>query len=287
MNNLEKVISVWDNLDDFFAQNKFNSYTDMYKALIKFDDKKKSSAIDYIIERIHEDKNSSSNINKVSEIYEKMEKIEILLSNNSEIETTDLDKILSRVSTKASSNSEEITDEMLDSLMPYVNSKDLTKTKKEKFSFDEIIESFGYIGSAIIPRRNKYVSISCSDIGDDYIIYRGEITKIELSRILELEQKSNDLKLFHIDTYLALESMSNYQILKNPTLVISNKYFKRDGEKITLEFGNDKYELSCQSFYTGNVNECYVSNDVDNGLSYIIGNIKHKQLNTKMLVVMI
>lgn len=249
MNNLTKVCNIWDNLDESFenmaSKLKVSTRVDFIKKLVGYDEASNSTKIEYIKGKLNEEIASYSDVEM--SLYTKI--INVLTGVDLLIKSKDFDAI---------ENAPTLNSILMDSIVEVKNVKETTTKLPEDFfqklaplkspiaeleeymTLDEVYNLTGCVGETFILNKDNTVSsYVLTNTENEIFIYNS------MSDIISMLDKvsvpaTRRFASYCIKCYKLLLSSNK---LKNHTIMLSKKYYKVDGKKITVYIGNESFEI--------------------------------------------
>lgn len=244
MNNLARVLNIWDNLEDTFSKSECKDRLDFLHRVTGYDGEN-GTAIGYIINKLKDDadKYSEKELELFSETVAMLESIhELVVARKfNEIESFD-DLIAIAKSGKVSRKVERnlLTEDMLSEL-DFTNGK-LNIDKTFEGSFEKIFSQMKTLGDTTIEVGSDVISMQLAD-NDAYIFYNMS----DVERVVK-EAGSNDFyeRIAFITKELMSQGIINESNMFNQ-IFLSRKYFRINDGKIEVKIGDYDYATKIRS----------------------------------------
>lgn len=241
MNNLQKVLNIWFNLDQSYVEFKktypelINSNLDFIKFLINFNDENCTQDISYLKTKLAEDVKlyTDKELNDYSRILNILDGVDSILKENPSVEIDNLNTFVIEAesySTRVKQTVKTLADNYFDNLI-VVKPKD--KKKQNLELFNKIYDRYGTIGNTYTLENGKVRSL-ISRKADDYLIFT---TKSQIDDLFDEYRTTKNQFIY--SALIAMNELTKVRKLVTNTLILSNKYI----DAITELHNNSEFTL--------------------------------------------
>ena len=241
MNNLQKVLNIWFNLDKAYVDFK-NAYPELIKSnldfikfLINYDDTNHTQDISYLKTKLAEDVSlyTDKELNDYSRILNILDGVDSILKEDSNVNIANLNTFIQDAesySTRVKQTVKTLPDNYFDNLI-VVKPKDKINGKLELFN--KIYDRYGTIGNTYTIENGKIISL-ISRKSDDHIIFT---TKSQIDELFDEYRETKNQFIY--SALVAMNELTKVQKLVTNTLILSNKYV----DAITELHDNSEYTV--------------------------------------------
>ena len=241
MNNLQKVLNIWFNLDKAYVDFK-NAYPELIKSnldfikfLINYDDTNHTQDISYLKTKLAEDVSlyTDKELNDYSRILNILDGVDSILKEDSNVNIANLNTFIQDAesySTRVKQTVKTLPDNYFDNLI-VVKPKDKINGKLELFN--KIYDRYGTIGNTYTIENGEIVSL-ISRKSDDHIIFT---TKSQIDELFDEYRETKNQFIY--SALVAMNELTKVQKLVTNTLILSNKYV----DAITELHDNSEYTV--------------------------------------------
>lgn len=241
MNNLQKVLNIWFNLDKAYVDFK-NAYPELIKSnldfvkfLINYDDTNHTQDISYLKTKLAEDVSlyTDKELNDYSRILNILDGVDSILKEDSNVNIANLNTFIQDAesySTRVKQTVKTLSDNYFDNLI-VVKPKDKISGKLELFN--KIYDRYGTIGNTYTIENGEIVSL-ISRKSDDHIIFT---TKSQIDELFDEYRETKNQFIY--SALVAMNELTKVQKLVTNTLILSNKYV----DAITELHDNSEYTV--------------------------------------------
>lgn len=241
MNNLQKVLNIWFNLDKAYVDFK-NAYPELIKSnldfikfLINYDDTNHTQDISYLKTKLAEDISlyTDKELNDYSRILNILDGVDSILKEDSKVNIANLNTFIQDAesySTRVKQTVKTLPDNYFDNLI-VVKPKDKINGKLELFN--KIYDRYGTIGNTYTIENGEIVSL-ISRKSDDHIIFT---TKSQIDELFDEYRETKNQFIY--SALVAMNELTKVQKLVTNTLILSNKYV----DAITELHDNSEYTV--------------------------------------------
>lgn len=241
MNNLQKVLNIWFNLDKAYVDFKnahpelIKSNLDFIKFLINYDDTNHTQDISYLKTKLAEDVSlyTDKELNDYSRILNILDGVDSILKEDSNVNIANLNTFIQDAesySTRVKQTVKTLPDNYFDNLI-VVKPKDKINGKLELFN--KIYDRYGTIGNTYTIENGEIVSL-ISRKSDDHIIFT---TKSQIDELFDEYRETKNQFIY--SALVAMNELTKVQKLVTNTLILSNKYV----DAITELHDNSEYTV--------------------------------------------
>lgn len=241
MNNLQKVLNIWFNLDKAYVDFK-NAYPELIKSnldfikfLINYDDTNNTQDISYLKTKLAEDVSlyTDKELNDYSRILNILDGVDSILKEDSNVNIANLNTFIQDAesySTRVKQTVKTLPDNYFDNLI-VVKPKDKISGKLELFN--KIYDRYGTIGNTYTIENGDIISL-ISRKSDDHIIFT---TKSQIDELFDEYRETKNQFIY--SALVAMNELTKVQKLVTNTLILSNKYV----DAITELHDNSEYTV--------------------------------------------
>lgn len=241
MNNLQKVLNIWFNLDKAYVdfENAYpeliKSNLDFIKFLINYDDTNNTQDISYLKTKLAEDVSlyTDKELNDYSRILNILDGVDSILKEDSNVNIANLNTFIQDAesySTRVKQTVKTLPDNYFDNLI-VVKPKDKISGKLELFN--KIYDRYGTIGNTYTIENGDIISL-ISRKSDDHIIFT---TKSQIDELFDEYRETKNQFIY--SALVAMNELTKVQKLVTNTLILSNKYV----DAITELHDNSEYTV--------------------------------------------
>lgn len=263
MNNLEKVLVYWADLDQSYEKNKerlkVDNKLDYLKTLVDYNEKNNTTAVTRIKNVIQrESTNYNAEHTKLANvILEVLTGVDILLREEKVSSIDNLSEFVRCAGAKSSdikTLGDVLPDDFFTKLLPISVPSKKKESNVVKLSLSESILGYGIVGECFKPSPNGVTMYTDSDLLNNHFIYDGPAS---ISKIFE----SGVNKVFAEKVRVALLTLLQSRKIDSSALFIDNTYYSLADSMLTLHFGSELKQIKLK-----------VSNivDTDNGRIYVV-----------------
>lgn len=241
MNNLQKVLNIWFNLDKAYVDFK-NAYPELIKSnldfikfLINYDDTNHTQDISYLKTKLAEDVSlyTDKELNDYSRILNILDGVDSILKEDSNVNIANLNTFIQDAesySTRVKQTVKTLPDNYFDNLI-VVKPKDKINGKLELFN--KIYDRYGTIGNTYTIENGKIISL-ISRKSDNHIIFT---TKSQIDDLFDEYRETKNQFIY--SALVAMNELTKVQKLVTNTLILPNKYV----DAITELHDNSEYTV--------------------------------------------
>ena len=254
MNNLQKVLNIWFNLDKAYEDFKkaypelIQTNLDFIKFLINFNDEDGSQDISYLKTKLAEDvkEYSDGELNNYSRIINILDGVDSILKENANIVIDDLDSFIQDAescSTRVKQTVKTLPNNYFDNLIVV---KPKNKLESNVELFNKIYDRYGTIGNTYTIENGEVVSL-ISRKSDDHIIFT---TKSQIDDLFDEYRATKNQFIY--SALVAMNELTVVQKLVTNTLILSNKYIDavtelHDNSEFTVKDNEIKITIGSHS----------------------------------------
>lgn len=244
MNNLTRVLKIWDNLEETFSKSDCKTRVDFLHRVTGYDGEQ-GTAISYIINKLKDDsdKYDEHELELFSETVAMLESIHELVINKKFESVDNFDDVLSlaksgKIARKLERNL--LTQDMLDELNFSKGKLNIDKTFEG--SFEKIFSQLKTLGDTTIEVGSDVISMQLCD-DNAYIFYN-------MSDVERVIKEASNNKFYESIAFITKDLMSR-DIINDSNIFnqifLNRKYFNINKGKIEVKIGDYEYSTKVRS----------------------------------------
>lgn len=249
MNNLTKVCSIWNNLDESYERMakklKVNTRTEFIKKIVGFDEKEKTTKVEYIKGKLNEELGNYSSVEMdvYNNIIAVLTGVDLLLRGDN-VESIEYLRSLNDIVTESLvevKNVKEVSNKMKDTFFNELTPIKSPLTQLDEYmTLNEVYDLTGCIGETFILNKDNTVSsYVLTNIENEVFTYNSLSDIIGLLKQLETPA-TKTFASYCMKCYQILEETGR---LKPHTVMLSKKYYSVEGKELIISFGGSKLKV--------------------------------------------
>lgn len=245
MNNLQKCLNIWGDLDSSFEQSGFNSKIEYLKYICDYREDRKDSktSIGYIIKKIRKDaaKYSEEELTAMSLLITTLEGIDNMM-NNSKFETlVDVDTFEEIMEAAAILGDKSSTITLPTDFLENLKINNVHKQRENSLVMDveEVYNAYNCIGNCVVLNNGKFISVQAKNTEDFYGLYNLELAGKDITKGTP----------FYKTVGRVCANLNRDGKLEEGLMFFGAKYYNVSDGNINIKIGNLDYSSKIYSYH--------------------------------------
>lgn len=245
MNNLQKCLKIWGDLEESFSESDFKSRLDYLKHVCDYDEERKGNktAIGYIIKKIRNDATnySEDELSAMSLLITTLEGIDNMLNSNKVDTLVDCPSFEEIIEAAAILGDKAHTIVLPSNFLDNLKINNVTKRRDNSLvmSVSEIYDAYDCLGNCVVRDNGKYISVEAKNTEDFYGLYNMELAGKDITKGTP----------FYSTVGRVCANLNRDGKLEEGLLFFSTKYYSINNGNLIINIGNLHYETKIYGYH--------------------------------------
>lgn len=235
MTNLQRVLKIWDNLEESFLNSGMDIRLDYLYKIIGYDKEENITAIDSIKSRMNQEmaRYNENELKEYSSVMGLLTNVDILVRSGSIKRIDNLNEFRAYIANNGEIATEKATKKLNETFFEDINllkQPNAIESKANSMDFETIYSLYGTIGDTFTEKDGKVDKVYMSDTDDCFILS----TNMKFADLQKA--KKGTFKSRVLEACFALADAG--KLVKYVTL-INNKFAKVKGNEVTIKIGDN------------------------------------------------